>query len=173
MQALGMGYQSKESWCGPAALQNALQIHGVRVGQGRLARILGTEKDGTDENDLIRGLDRLGCQWHELDTTNKGEARAWLLRFAPVAPILLCVDSFDHWVTVAGCCGPRLWLLDSSAEPWNRSGLGRGALLPKSILKRWRASRRSAGRAGNYYGVALLSVNALQARACAAIASDD
>ena len=168
-----VGYQSKDAWCGPAALQSALQIHGVRVGQGRLAKILDTAQDGTDELDLLNGLDRLGAQHHELSTDRRADARAWLLRFAPVAPILLCVDSFDHWVVVAGMCGPRLWLLDSSSEAWNRAGLGRWALLPKTILKRWRAARRVAGGSGRYYGIALLSCDAMRARKCTAAARDD
>ena len=159
-----MAYQSKAHWCGPAALQTALQIHGVRVGQARLARILGTEDDGTDDGDLLGGLDRMGCQWHELDTSRRQDAREWLARFAPIAPILLCVDSWDHWVVIGGCCGPRLWLLDSSPEPWNTAGLGRWALLPKSILKRWRAARRNARDGGLYYGIALLSCDVVQAR---------
>jgi len=161
-----MSYQSNPAWCGPAALQNALKIHGVRVGQGKLAKLLGTSDDGTDEHDLIGALDRLGCQWHELNTRNKNEARRWLIKFAPVAPLLLCVDSWDHWITVAGCCGPRLWLLDSSNEPWNTCGLGRWPLTPKTILKRWRATRRAAVGDGLYYGIAVLSCDSKHAKRC-------
>lgn len=152
-----MGYQQKPSWCGPAALQAALQIHGVRMGQGRIAKALGTEEGGTDDTDLIAGLDRLGCQWHEIETDRKADARDALIRFSPVAPILLCVDSWEHWVCIAGGCGPRVWLLDPSGEPWNRAGLGRWALTPKSVLRRWRAARRLRGEGGLYYGIAVLS----------------
>lgn len=141
-------------------------MHGVPIGQRKLARILGTTCEGTDETDLIRGLDRLGCQWHELETDRRQDARAWLLKFAPVVPLLLCVDSWDHWVCIAGGCGSRLWLLDSANEEWNKAGLGRWALTPKSILKRWRAARRVASDGGRYYGVALLSVDRAQARRC-------
>lgn len=168
-----MSYQSRAHWCCPAALQTAMQIHGVRMGQARFAKLLGTCAEGTDEFDIRQALDRMGCQWCELETNNRGEAREWLLKFSPVAPILLCVDSWEHWVTVAGCCGPKLWLLDSSNEAWNRAGLGRWALSPKTILKRWRAARRLRADGGIYYGIAVLSCNAAQARSCTGAASDD
>lgn len=158
-----MAYQAKESWCCPSALQSALEIHGVRVGQSGLADLLGTDQDGTDETDLIRALDVLGCQWHELDTDDRGTAREWLTRFAPVAPLLLCVDSYNHWVTVAGVCGPRMWLLDPSPEPYNLAGLGRWALTTGGVLKRWRAGQH-VGPGGKFYGIALLSCDSAQAR---------
>ena len=153
-----MSYQQKPGWCGPAALQNALKIHGVRIGQGRLSNLVNTCEDGTDETGMISGLDRLGCQWHEIETDRKADAREWLIKFAPVAPILLCVDSWEHWVCVAGVCGPRVWLLDPARENWNKAGLGRWPLLPKTILRRWKAPRCDVKYGGLYYGVAILSV---------------
>ena len=161
-----MAYQYRRHWCCPTALQTALEVFGVRMGQERIAKILGTDADGTDETDLIQGLDSMGCQWHEIDTDDQQKARDWLIKFSPVAPLLLCVDSFDHWVTVAGCCGPCLWLLDSTRERWNTTRLGRWAVTPETVLDRWGMARRQYD-GGAYYGVALLSVDSKKARRCA------
>ena len=80
------------------------------------------------------------------------------MQMAPTAPVLLCVDDFEHWVCVAGQCGNRLWLLDSTNESWNQAGLGRWALLPKTVLRRWRAARRLHSEGGRYYGIAILGL---------------
>ena len=128
------------------------------MGQGRIAKALGTDENGTDEAKLLTGLDTLGARWDVLETNRKADARAWLVKFAPVAPIVMCVDSWEHWVCVAGVCGPRVWLLDPARENWNKAGLGRWPLLPKTILRRWKAPRCDVKYGGLYYGVAILSV---------------
>ena len=167
------GYQSKPSWCGPAALVCALQAHGIRMGQGRAARLMGTTDDGSDEQDIISALDRLGASWDECATNDRQAARSWLVSRAAMAPVLLCVGDWSHWVVVAGCCGDRLWLFDSSPEPWNKAGLGRWCLLPKSILRRWRASRALRKDGPLYYGIALLAVDSAKARICTAPSAED
>jgi ABC-type bacteriocin/lantibiotic exporter with double-glycine peptidase domain len=152
-----MPYQRKPGYCGPAALQTALQVHGKRLGQDRLAKLCGTDEDGTDEHGLISAITELGFGFEELCIRDKNEARSALLRFAPVAPIILCVDDYDHWVVVAGQCGRRLWLFDSTREPWNAHNLGRQCLLPKTITRRWKASKRATEDGASYYGLAILS----------------
>jgi len=152
-----LAYQQKPHWCGPAALQSALQIHGARIGQGRLAGLLGTGLEGTDEQQMTDALDALGCQWDVLETNRKADARAWLVDRSPIAPLIMCVDAWQHWVCVAGVCGPRMWLLDPAREEWNKAGQGRWALLPKTILKRWKAPRRDVHEGGLYYGIAVLT----------------
>lgn len=168
-----MSYQQRPSWCAPAALQVALQIHGVALSQRKIAGVLGTDDFGTDSQDLIGGLDNLGAPWTEIETCNRNEARRWLLRWAPVAPLLLCVDSWEHWICIAGSCADRLWLIDSSPEHWNARALGRWPLTPERLLKRWRAARRCAADGGLYYGLAVLGVDAAKARQCARAATED
>lgn len=151
-----MPYQRKPGWCGPAALQTALQVHGMRLGQDKLARLCDTDENGTDEHGLINAVHNLGLTPVEGTPRGEAEARLWLLKFAPVAPVILCVDNYDHWVVVAGQCGPRLWLFDSTREPWNAANLGRQCLLPKTITRRWKASRRATDDGASYYGLAIL-----------------
>lgn len=114
-------------------------------------------KEGCDENDLIRALDALGCQFAEFGTEHHGEARAWLLTHAAHCPLIICVDQWEHWVCIAGQCGDRLWLLDPAREPWNTKHNGVWPLLPKTIIKRWRTARRIRDDGPAFYGLALLN----------------
>jgi len=153
-----VGYQQKPGWCGPAALQQALQIHGVCLSQTALAKALGTCDDGTSELGILQALPGLGMRAHVLETSRKADARTWLLRHAAKMPVVLCVDSWEHWVCVAGQCADRIWLLDSTREHWNKAKLGRYALKPKAILKRWKAAYRCRGDGGLYYGIGISKV---------------
>ncbi len=152
-----MRYQVKPGWCGAAAIQNALQIHGRRVGQERIAELAGTSvEEGTDEHGIIAALDALGFAPTEFTTDNLTSARRWVRSFASIAPLILCVDQLEHWVCVAGGCGERLYVFDSSRDPWNKRENGAWSISVASLLKRWRNSRRKAGDFGLYYGIAVL-----------------
>ena len=146
-------YQRKPSWCAPAAIQMAMHAYGRKMGQARIARTIGTTEDGTDSPGILQGLQRLGFVPRVIDTRRKADARSWLVGLD--GPALLCVDSWDHWVCVAGGCRDRLWLMDPSPDVWNHTRLGRWLLKPDTILKRWRASRKLQQSGGAYYGIAL------------------
>ena len=152
-----MSYQKHPSWCAPAAVQIALQIQGVRIGQARLAHLMNTTEDGTDEDEIIRALGELNYGIQEFKSRHRGDARSWLLELAPVMPLILCVDRWEHWVCVAGQCGDRLWLFDPELTGLNQNRNGAWALLPKTILKRWCTANRFSDDLGTlYYGIAIL-----------------
>lgn len=151
-------YQKKDCWCSAAALQNAMSVLGARIGQHKLAALIGVNDDGADETDLLEALDKLQAHVEVFESNHKGEALGWLRSRAYLGPCLLCVDDWGHWVSVAGGCGPRLWLFDPAREPWNEAQNGSWPLLPKTIIKRWKAARRMKRDGGLYYGIAVLSV---------------
>lgn len=154
-----MHFQLRESWCAPACVQNALERYGSRVGQKRIATLMGDEHGtrGSDAPDILWALDFLKVPYRVYEGYHKGAARSWLTRSAGVWPLILCVDDFDHWVLVAGGVGDRLYLFDSDTDvPSNVRAMGQHTLRPKTIVRRWRASRDSADNEAPYYAIAVL-----------------
>lgn len=157
-------------------MQNALKILGVRVGQHKLARIVRGSDDGTDgadEQDVLRALGDLGCSVDILDTNRRRDADLWLKKFAHAAPLMISVDHWEHWVCLGGGCSARLWLFDPEKVAWNTAENGSWPLLPKTILKRWRAARRLRAGGGQYYGIAILSADVVKAKRCTNAATED
>lgn len=119
---------------------------------------MGTDESGSDEHDIITALDALGCQFDEFFTDRYGDA-VTLLNMAAGWPLLLCVDSWDHWVCVAGACGERLFVHDPANEPWNTHHHGVWPLTTKSILRRWRTARRVREGGPVFYGISILAMS--------------
>jgi len=117
----------------------------------------GDMSEGADENDVLAVVGALGHPWTECNTSRKREAEAWLKKFTPVSPVLLCVDNWGHWVTVAGVCGRRVCLHDSLKVPHNVEMGGTHWLRLSTVTRRWRAARRRIREGGElYYGIAVL-----------------
>lgn len=150
-------YQQKPAWCGPASIQNALRALGIRVGQQRIAKLAGTcLDDGTDENGIIKAVEDLGYVASPFSTNHKQDASNWLLDQSRKGnPCIICVDNWGHWVAVAGHCGDRVWLFDSTREAFNQMENGAHCLATNTVVRRWRASRRMAEREPKWYGIAL------------------
>lgn len=93
--------QVKKTWCGPTAISNALLAVGQKVSQKRAGKLCGTTDEGTDEHQLMMGLDLLGVTYEVLKENARKVARAGLDRtLLQGQPALLCVDDWGHWVTV-------------------------------------------------------------------------
>lgn len=103
----GLQRQPNAWTCGPAALRHALLFHGVRASTRRLARLAGITR--TFAEDTTPGLVRAcreasrGKCW----MVPKGPYEtAGLLKLALLnlhtegAPVLVCLDSWEHWVCV-------------------------------------------------------------------------
>ena len=101
-----MKYQQRPYWCGPASIQSALRCYGVRVGQGRIAKLCGTTADGTDDEEMLRGILALGYEADPYNTDVWNEAINWLdNKMMLGTPVLLCIDSWEHWVCIVGSLG--------------------------------------------------------------------
>jgi hypothetical protein len=93
--------QTREWYCGPATLQNALYVFGLpSVTQHKIAKLCGTtEEDGSDSDDMLRGamaLELSVSPWHEQNwQTIFYNIRETIAEGGAVA---LCTDSWEHWV---------------------------------------------------------------------------
>jgi hypothetical protein len=121
-------YGQPNTWqCGPFALKHALLGLGVFVHEDELARLAGSDVvRGTDERQLARAAHRFRT---DLPVVRRGtvagaraEIEAWLQRGIPV---LLCLDQWDHWVTVVAADEGHVVLFDSKFDapllvtPWD------------------------------------------------------
>lgn len=150
-------YQQKPAWCGPAAIQNSLRAYGIRIGQERIAKLAGTcLNDGTDENGIIRAVEDLGYVASPFGTDHKKEAADWLLNnMVHGYPCVICVNNWGHWVAVVGRINRRVWLVDSTREPFNQAENGVHCLTVNTVVRRWRASRRMAEKEPKWYGISI------------------
>lgn len=108
-------YKQPGKWeCGPFALKHALLMHGILASEWEIGRLAGTSPAGTDEAQLELAARHFGC---ELPTIRKHEAQTARRELIAVLrkriPCLLCVDEWDHWVTVVHAEKNQFVLLDS------------------------------------------------------------
>lgn len=146
--------QEREVWCGPAALQCALEYFGYYRSQKYLATMMGVtsgkNSKGADDPHMKRGIERCGFKLRQ--HTEKNKERAELLISSdtmtithddfssskePLKPVLLPVDKWDHWVVLLAWVNFRCLVFD----PGNyRGSKERGGLIwtPEHLLiKRW------------------------------------
>lgn len=134
-----MRYQMRAWSCGPASLVNACRALGFRVAEGRIRALAGTTEDGTEEDGLIsaaRELRLTATPHHGAD-----QAAAWAFVRSNVMdgrPCLICIDQWNHWVTVIGIVGDRVLVFDPAETKKNQSESGVHALSRTDLLKRWR-----------------------------------
>lgn len=113
-------YPQPNNWtCGPFALKHALIMLGRIVDEKRISRIAGTHWwSGTDEIKLARAARRYDCSLKLIRRKNSLRAkRELLLALKRGHPCLLCVDGWNHWVTVVGAEKGRFIYLDSRKQP--------------------------------------------------------
>jgi ABC-type bacteriocin/lantibiotic exporter with double-glycine peptidase domain len=150
-----MRRQTADHDCGPTAIANALEVHHRRVGLRGLRELVGTTDDGSDEHDLIRALLAYGAGVDEHRGRCAFAAREWLAESTAAGrPVLLCVDRWQHWVTLIGAVGAQLVIYDPARETG-----GVSVLRWKQLAQRWEAARRAARAAGSpgvrFYGIAV------------------
>ncbi len=137
-------------WCGLAAAANALECLGIDRDQEELATLCHvTKKHGTDEHEIMRALLACGAAVAPWNSRHRLKSRDWLDGWLTEhGPAILCVDQFQHWVTVIGGLAmehdsPVYWVFDP--------GAGQGLLQYgwDELAKRWRKARPSP----RYYGI--------------------
>jgi hypothetical protein len=101
--------------CGPFALKHALIVLGIFAEERTITRIAASRSSyGTDEEQLRRAAKHFNCSLpmirrHDPETARK-ELVAFLRRGIPT---LLCINDWNHWVTVVKAENERFILLDS------------------------------------------------------------
>lgn len=116
-------YPQPNKWtCGPFALKHALIMMGMFVDETRISRIAGTHWwSGTDEIKLAKAARAFDCDMKLIRRRDPEFARKLLLSYLKKKrPCIICVDQWDHWITVVngerGRSG-RYVIIDSKSAP--------------------------------------------------------
>ena len=150
-----MKLQEHPAFCGPAALQAALEIYGYKRSQRYLATLCGTKKGGnkrggTTHQGILRGITR--CGFSAIERT-EWPSPGDLLRSTlfTLGPVVLCVDQWEHWITAIGVVPNDKILV---WEPGNYYKSGLLCVHKHKLLKRWKAGPKTSGvPEGQYYGI--------------------
>lgn len=113
-------YPQPNNWqCGPFALKYALIMLGKIVNEKDVSRIAGTHWwSGTDEIKLGHAAKRYDCALKLIRRKNPLRAKRELLTTLKKGfPALLCVDTWNHWITVVGAERGKFIFIDSRKEP--------------------------------------------------------
>ncbi|MBM2846207.1 MAG: hypothetical protein HW407_1519 [Bacteroidetes bacterium] len=113
-------YPQPNKWqCGPFALKHALIMLGRIVNEKKLSRLAGSHWwGGTDEIKLARAAKAYQCDLRMIRRKNALRAkRELLLSLKRGYPALLCVDGWNHWITVVGAERGKFIYVDSREEP--------------------------------------------------------
>ena len=108
-------YPQPNSWlCGPFALKHALMVFGLFENEWAIARAAGSDPGGTDERDLARAARQYDCSVRMVRVHYAEDAREELIHhLGQGMPTLLCIEQWDHWVTVMYHDGDHFVLFDS------------------------------------------------------------
>jgi hypothetical protein len=109
-------YRQPNKWqCGPFALKHGLLVHGILAPEYAISRAAGTTWHGTDEGRLARAARRYGCDLLMIRRMDPNRARRELVAYLRRGiPCLLCIDQWDHWVTLVKEEKGQFILLDSN-----------------------------------------------------------
>jgi len=113
-------YPQPNKWqCGPFALKYALIMLGRIVDENKISHIAGTHWwTGTDEIKLSRAAKAYDCQMKVIRRKDVRRAkRELVLALKKGYPALLCVDGWNHWITVVGMERGKFILIDSRRAP--------------------------------------------------------
>jgi hypothetical protein len=113
-------YKQPNDWtCGPFALKHALVTIGRLADEQVIASIANPHWwAGTNEVKLARAARHFDCELPMVRRTDEDRARRALVRYVDQQlPVIICVDQWDHWITVVRHENARFVLLDSRYEP--------------------------------------------------------
>lgn len=113
-------YPQPNDWaCGPYALKHALLALGRFVEAQEIATTARSHWwSGTDEIRLARAAREYECDLVLERRRDAEDARKQLVAFLrDQIPVLLCVDRWEHWITVVRSEERRFVIIDSSCEP--------------------------------------------------------
>lgn len=129
----------KYPWsCGAAAVVNSLRAHGITVSEERAIKATGANVNGTDEHGICRAVRYFGCAVYEYLSRSKEESWLWLHgSIARGASVILCVDEWQHWVSIIGSMGDRVVLVDSGYDRKNVREHGVHVISKRSLMRRW------------------------------------
>lgn len=99
----------------------------------------------------MRALLAYSCGVDEHAGNDHRAAVEWVREsLAADRPVLLCVDRWEHWVTLIGATRRTFTLYDPARDTG-----GAFVLRDKHLRSRWEAAKRVRGREGRFYGIAV------------------
>lgn len=112
-----MRYQNSPFTCGAVALANALEACGTNVSQDKIARLAGTNSNGTTEKGIIKACQALYHYPYPFQLRKLNEALDKVDFFLySNSPVIVCVEKWTHWVTVIGKLGDQYIVSDGADE---------------------------------------------------------
>ena len=116
---MGLYPQPNQWQCGPFALKHALIMLGRIVNENELSRLAGTHWwNGTDDIKLGKAAKGYRCEMKFVRRTSGLRAkRELLLNLKRGYPSLLCVDEWNHWITIVGAERGKFITIDSRQAP--------------------------------------------------------
>lgn len=116
-----MELQERKYSCGPAALRAALYVLGHNITEASLRRRAGTTTWGTDEKGIKRAVAHYGHSTRENHFSSHRKAWAQLKKTVSMGrPVLICSDSWEHWLAIVGVFGGKVIVFDPYREPGQR-----------------------------------------------------
>ncbi len=113
-------YPQPNDWtCGPFALKHALVALGQMVHESDIAKQAQTHWwSGTDELRLAHAAHIYGCDLDYVRSTNAERSRKRLVAdLRTKVPAILCVDDWEHWITVLRHHQGKFVVVDSNLDP--------------------------------------------------------
>jgi ABC-type bacteriocin/lantibiotic exporter with double-glycine peptidase domain len=118
----GIQRQSDPGTCGQHALKNVLLQLNHPISKREAFTACGVTRkevmaEGTDEKELIRAIRHFGYKYSVLDTYSKKEAHCFIDKHLDAgAPIIICVQWFQHWAVLAHRENDKYVWIDSSDD---------------------------------------------------------
>jgi len=112
--------KQNDRWrCAAISVYNALHLLGdFSNSLKKIVRACNTNGDGTDDYELLRGIQRLGYKgvMKQVKIKNRDDIEGiftWIdKQQSKGRPIILCCVDFDHWVTLYGRHSNRYIIMD-------------------------------------------------------------
>lgn len=117
--AMGLDRQPNDFTCGPYALKHALTMLGVLAEPQQVSRLAKVHWwSGTDEVRLARAARAYKCDMPLVRILeNAGARRAMVRSLSSGQPVIICVDSWEHWIVVVHHEKGRFVVIDSREMP--------------------------------------------------------
>lgn len=127
--------------CGPTAIHNASCSLGLKPNLDRLIEnSLCTARSGTGVAGMKRAIEMSGLRSTEFESDDEDAAWHWLCgNLSMGRPVILCIDEWEHYITVTGLLGELVIVIDPANEYDNLVRNGISHLTRTQLFSRWPA----------------------------------
>lgn len=124
----------------------------MRVAERRVRKLAGTtKKDGTDDWQMLEAIRALGLTAEPLLSESRSAAWAFVRSsLSSGRAVAICVDDYEHWVTIIGLVGDRVIVADPVRTKQNKQENGIHSMTRTDLLRRWLNKKR-----GEHYAIAV------------------